>query len=139
MGLRASSSFLNFAPDVWGRVNYEMHNQKDLSLQGGGICNHSFKKISINLSWQTAVFSSGPFLAQAPMWLASTLAVSIMSCSFSCVEPWDKICKSIQVIAKKSHQPDKFFVKTSESSGNFQTYPLPDLDWTLKNKQTNTH
>ena len=39
-------------------------------------------------------------LTQAPMWLALTLAVSIMSCSFSGVKPWDKICKSIQVRAK---------------------------------------
>ena len=36
-GLRASSSILNFVPDVWGRLGSEMYNQKGLSHGGEGI------------------------------------------------------------------------------------------------------
>ena len=36
-GLRTSSCFLNFAPDVWGRLGYEMHSPKGLYLGGRGI------------------------------------------------------------------------------------------------------
>ena len=35
--LRPRSCFLNFVPDVWGRLGYEIHSQGDLSLRGGWI------------------------------------------------------------------------------------------------------
>ena len=35
--LRTSSCFLNFVPNVWDRLGYEMHSQKGLYLGGGGI------------------------------------------------------------------------------------------------------
>ena len=35
--LRTSSCFLNFVPDVWGRLGYEMYNQKGLSHGEEGV------------------------------------------------------------------------------------------------------
>ena len=54
--LRPRSCFLNFVPDVWGRLGYEIHSERDLSLRGGGIhlciLSKSFQYFG-HLMWRT--------------------------------------------------------------------------------------
>ena len=50
--LRPRSCFLNFVPDVWGRLGYEIHSERDLSLRGGGIHICIFSKKFLLISFR---------------------------------------------------------------------------------------
>ena len=100
-GLRISSCFLNLTPDVYGRVGYEMHSQKDLSLEGEQTHTHSlyicmyvyilvllFLSMSLLLcelfsAWASHCTGFSCFRAQALRTWASVVSAPGFNCSMT--------------------------------------------------------